>query len=328
MILNLRRKIIQKTKLEESEIKESSQTPVLPSFLHSTTSKLGAASKTTHSLHTSNSLIEGGEAAAGTAEGQSQLRKVSKTTDQNEVAQEEFDTPKELKELIEAGLQFGHKKSMVHPGMLPYIFGVRTNVHIIDIAKTYEKLNQALEVIKKLTEEGKIILFVGTKLPVRNLVRELAEELNMPYVINRWLGGTITNWNSIRSRIEYLKELREKKSSEDWEKYTKHERLQMEREIAKLENTFGGIENLEKIPDAVFLVSVYENKLTVKEAKKTNVVSIGIVDTNVNPNEVDYPIPANDDSKLAVSFILNKVKETILKNRKVKIISKVQKIKK
>lgn len=247
---------------------------------------------------------------------------------ENDAIQEEVEISKELKELIEAGLQFGHKKSMVHPGMFPYIFGVRTNVHIIDVAKTYEKLNQALEIVGKLAEEGKTILFVGTKLPVRSLVREVAEEVNMPYVINRWLGGTFTNWKSIYSRIEYLKELREKKRSEDWKKYKKHERLQMEKEISKLEISFGGIENLEKTPEAIFLVNVHENNLSAKEAKQTNIISIGIVDTNVDPNEVDYPIPANDDSKLAVSFILNKVKEVILKNQKVKVISKLQKVKK
>ena len=243
---------------------------------------------------------------------------------EKEDIQNEIDTPKELKELIEAGLQFGHKKSAVHPGMFPYIFGVRTNIHIIDVAKTYEKLNQTLEVIGNLVAEGKIILFVGTKLPMRSLVREIAEEVDMPYVINRWLGGTLTNWKSIYSRIEHLKSLREKKRSEDWKKYTKRERLRMDREISKLEIGFGGLEKIAKTPDAVFLINVHEDKLAAKEAKQINIISLGVVDTNVNPAEVNYPIPANDDSTLAVSFILNKVKEVILKNKKVK----VQKIKK
>lgn len=216
--------------------------------------------------------------------------------------------PKELQELIEAGVHFGHKKSIVHPGMFPYIFCTRNNTHIIDVAKTNEKLNEALEYIKTLAKEGKTVLLVGTRLPVREAVKSLAEETKMPYAVNRWYGGTLTNWNTIQERIQFLKDLKEKKKSSEWKKYPKHERMEMEKKIAKLENVLGGIEKMEKLPDAVFLVDLKENHTAAREAKKIGIPTIGIVDTNINPSDVDYPIPANDDALTSVQFILDKVK--------------------
>lgn len=221
--------------------------------------------------------------------------------------------PEDLREYLEAGVQFGHVKSQVHPKMFPFIFGTRNNVHLIDVAKTKEQLNKVIQELKDLAAEGKKILFVGTKVPVRAVVREAAEELSMPYVVNRWYGGTLTNWASIYERIERLKELREKKRSEEWEKYTKHERLLMDREIDKLEHAFGGIETLEGLPDAVFIVDANEEEIATREARKTGIPSFAIVDTNVNPENVDYAIPANDDAVSSVELILNKVKAAIAK---------------
>lgn len=235
---------------------------------------------------------------------------------------EESDFPKELQEFIEAGVHFGHKKSSVHAGMFPYIFGVRNNVHIIDVAKTKENLEVALEFMNGLSKEGKTILFVGTKLPIRNIVREVAEKTGMPYVVNRWFGGTLTNWASISERIAFLKELRAKKSSDEWKKYPKHERLEMDKKIEKLEYGFGGIEKMEKLPDAVFVADMHENKLAAQEARMMNIVCVGMVDTNVNPKLADFPIPANDDSVLSVRFILSKVEKSILKNKEGKTATK------
>jgi len=227
----------------------------------------------------------------------------------------EFNFPKELQNFLEAGVHFGHKKSVVHPGMLPYIFGVRNSVHIIDITKTKQKLDEALEFLKNFVEEGKIILFVGTKVPLREMTKQIAEETNMPYVVNRWFGGTLTNWDTIKTRIEYLEELIEKTKSEDWKKYTKHERLKMKKEIEKLEANFGGIQNMKKLPDALVVTDGKENALAIKEAIARDIPTVGIVDTNVDPRNLNYPIPANDDSISSVKLILSKIEEAIVKNK-------------
>lgn len=226
------------------------------------------------------------------------------------------DIPKELRVFIEAGVQFGHLKSNVHPGMFPYIFGVRNNVHIIDVEKTNEKLDAALEVLKQFAQEGKVILFVGTKLPMRNIIQETAEATGMPYIVNRWFGGTLTNWSTMSERIAHLKDLKEKRGSEEWKKYPKHERMEMEKEIKKLEHVFGGIENMEKLPHAIFIADARENHIAAKEARRMKIKSVAIIDTNVNPTTVDYPIPANDDAITSVTLILSKIQDAILKSKK------------
>ncbi|MDP4010575.1 MAG: 30S ribosomal protein S2 [Candidatus Spechtbacteria bacterium] len=235
---------------------------------------------------------------------------------------EEPSFPKELQEFIEAGVQFGHMKSSVHAGMFPYIFGTRNNVHIIDVAKTKEKLEISLEFIKGLISEGKTILFVGTKLPARGAVKEAAEKTGMPYVSNRWYGGTLTNWASISERITYLKDLRAKKGSDEWKKYPKHERLEMDKKIKKLEYNLGGIEKMEGLPGAVFIVDLHGNELAAREARRMKIPCIGIADTNVNPKLADFPIPASDGAVSSIKLILDKVGEAILKNKKGKVAPK------
>jgi len=231
---------------------------------------------------------------------------------------EEFSFPKELQVFLEAGVHFGHKKSMVHPRMLPYIFGVRNNVHIIDVAKTKEKLEESLKYLKTMVDANKVVLFVGTKPPLKEMTKETAEAVGMPYVVNRWFGGTITNWSTIKERIDYFKELKEKTKSEDWEKYTKHERLKMKKEIEKLEENLGGIQNMAKLPDLLFVTDSKENALAIKEAKMKNIPVVGIVDTNVNPEDLTYPIPANDDSIASVKLVLDKIEEALLAGGKTK----------
>jgi len=228
----------------------------------------------------------------------------------------DIEIPAELQEFIEAGVHFGHKKSVVHPGMFPYIFGVRNNIHIIDVEHTQKQLVKVVEFVQGIVQEGKVVLFVGTKVPMRRLVKALAEATEMPYVINRWFGGTITNWETISERIQYLKDLREKTKSEEWKKYTKHERLKMKRELEKLEVNLGGIENMKKLPNVIFVADAKENALAVKEANAKGIPVIGIIDTNVNPKNITYPIPANDDSITSVELILSKVKDAMLKNVK------------
>ncbi|MDX1608231.1 MAG: 30S ribosomal protein S2 [Candidatus Spechtbacterales bacterium] len=246
------------------------------------------------------------------------MTKTKEETSEKEAKTKEQNIPEELREFIEAGVQFGHLKSHVHPGMFPYIFGVRNNAHVIDVTKTKEKLNEALESLAKLAQEGKTILFVGTKVPVRSAVQKTAEDTGMPYIVNRWFGGTLTNWETIKERLEHLQALKDKTKSEEWSKYPKHERMDMEKEIKKLEHFFGGISSMEKLPDAIFIVDIHEDEIAAKEAKKTGIKSFAITDTNVNPAMVDHPIPANDDAVSSVELILAWVAEEFKKSKKVK----------
>lgn len=223
----------------------------------------------------------------------------------------EVDVPKHIQELLEAGVQFGHLKSAVHPGMFPYIFGTRNNVHIIDVEKTSKKLDEALVALKDLVAKDKKILFVGTRLPVRSLIKETAEAAGMPYITTYWPGGLLTNWSTIADRIARLKELEELKDSEEWKKYTKQERALMSRELEKLQDRWGGIKNMVSLPDALFVVDGHEDAIAITEAKTKKIPVIAIVDTNVNPETVTYPIPANDDAISSVALILEKVKKAI-----------------
>lgn len=214
-------------------------------------------------------------------------------------------------EMAEAGLHFGHRTSRVHPKMKPYIFGVRNTVHIIDLEKTAEKFKEALGFIKKLISENKILLLVGTKVQIKDLAREVAKECDLPYIIERWLGGTLTNFEIIKKRLEYFKELERKKEKGELKKYTKKEQAKIDHEIKNLEIKFGGIKNMEKLPEAVFILDMKKDNLAIKEARKKGVAIVGIADTNVDPTLADYPIPANDDAISSVKYILEKVKEVI-----------------
>jgi small subunit ribosomal protein S2 len=220
-----------------------------------------------------------------------------------------------VEEMAKAGLHFGHKTSKVHPKMFPFIFGVRNNVHIIDLEKTKEKLDEVLKFIQELVSQNKTILFVGTKPQIKDLVKEMATELGYPYVTERWLGGTFTNFEVIRKRVEKLKELEKKKAEGFFERYTKKERTKIEKMIQKLEKKFGGIKNMEVLPDAVFICDMVKDKLAVKEAREMGVKIIAISDTNSDPTLADYFIPANDDAISSVKYILEKVKEVILKTK-------------
>lgn len=220
-------------------------------------------------------------------------------------------------EMAQLGLHFGHRTSRIHPKMKPYIYGVRNSIHIIDLEKTAEKLKEALNFIQKVISEDKILLIVGTKIQIKDLVEDIARECQLPYITGRWLGGTLTNFETIKKRIEYFKDLERKRKSEEIENYTKKEKLKIDKELEKLEIKFGGIKNLERIPDAIFVLDMKKDVLAIKEAKIKGVKIIAIADTNVDPTLADYPIPANDDAISSVKFILDKVKETI-KSSKVK----------
>ncbi len=216
-------------------------------------------------------------------------------------------------EMAEAGLHFGHRTSRVHPKMKPYIFGVRNTVHLIDLEKTAEKFKQALEFIKEIISEKKTLLLIGTKVQIKDMAQNFAKECDLPYITERWLGGTFTNYKTIKQRIEYFKDLEEKKKKGELEKYTKKERGKMDKELGGLEIKFGGIKNMQGLPDAIFVLDMKKDALAVKEARMKGVKVIGIADTNVDPTLADYPIPANDDAISSVKYILEKVKDVILK---------------
>ncbi len=235
----------------------------------------------------------------------------TKKTKEKKKAKEDFDI--DIKEMAEAGLQFGHRTSRTNPKMKRYMSGVKNNVSIIDLEKTAEEFKKTLEFIKKLVSENKVLLLVGTKIQTKGLVKEIAEECDLPYVNEKWIGGTITNFATIKKRIEYFKDLKDKKEKKELTNYTKKERAKIDKEIRDLEIKFGGIKKLENIPDVVFVMDMRKNDLAIREAKRKKISVIGIADTNINPELVDYLIPANDDAISSVKYILEKVKEVILK---------------
>ncbi len=219
----------------------------------------------------------------------------------------------DLEEMAKAGVQFGHKPSKLHPRMEKYIWRKKGTVYLIDLEKTKEKLIEALEYIQEVSKKGGVILFVGTRIQHKDLVREAAEETGLPYVTERWLGGLLTNFKVIKDRVEYFKDFREKINSEEFEKYSKKEQMDMKRELANLERKFGGIEDLKNKPDVIFVCDLSKDDLALREARKKDIPVVALCDTDVDPTYVDYPVPANEDAISSVKYILDKVKEAILK---------------
>jgi len=219
-------------------------------------------------------------------------------------------------DMAEAGLHFGHRTSRIHPKMKPYISGSRNTVHIIDLEKTVEKLNQALEFIKEIIADKKTLLLIGTKIQIKEMAKSFAKECGLPYITERWLGGTFTNYQTLKQRIEYFKELEEKKKTGELKKYTKKERANIDKELSDLETKFGGIKDMQGLPDAIFVLDMKKDALAIKEARMKGIKVISIADTNVDLSLSDYPIPANDDAISSVRYILNKVKDVIIKNKK------------
>jgi small subunit ribosomal protein S2 len=220
-----------------------------------------------------------------------------------------------IEDMTQAGLHFGHRTSRVNPKMKPYIFGVRNGIHIIDLEKTVEKMEEVLRFIQTAIQENKTVLMVGTKVQVADMLKEMSEECGLFYVSERWLGGTFTNFETIIKRIQAFKDLESKKASGELEKYTKKERAGFDKKLKDLEIKFGGIKNIQKIPDIIFVLDMKKDALAIKEAKAKGVKVVAIAHTNVDPGLADYFIPANDDSTQSVKYILEKVKEAILKVR-------------
>lgn len=213
--------------------------------------------------------------------------------------------------MLAHAVHFGHRKTRQNPKMAPYVFGVRNSVSIIDLEQTKERLARALAYFEQASAEGKTVLFVDTRPSTREVTQEVARALGMPYVTEHWFGGILTNWKSISSRIEYLKDLEARMKSEEYEKYTKKERHDMQEEVAKLNISWGGIKQMAKLPDVLFVVDMRENALAIKEARAKSIPVVAIADTNVDPTQADYPIPANDDAVISVKYILEKVQNAV-----------------
>lgn len=216
-----------------------------------------------------------------------------------------------MKQMLEAGVHFGHRSRFWHPKMEPFIYGVRNKVHIINLEKTLPLFNDVLNYVSSITANGGSILFVGTKRAATNIVKEEAERCGMPYVNHRWLGGMMTNYKTIKTSIKRLKDL-EFLAEDNFSQFSKKEAIMMTREMNKLERSLGGIKNLGGIPDVVFVTDIGHEKNAIAEARVLNLPVIGVVDTNHNPDGIDYIIPGNDDSIRSLTLYAREIANAVL----------------
>ncbi|MBU2523686.1 30S ribosomal protein S2 [Patescibacteria group bacterium] len=218
---------------------------------------------------------------------------------------------KMLREMMENAVHFGHRSQKWNPKMKKFIFTKRDGVHVFDLNKTAANLEQGLKVITDSVKEGKKVLLVGTKPQVGNLVAETAKKCKMPYVISRWIPGLLTNFSTIKTRIKYLLDLKNKEESGELEKYTKKEAGKFKKEMEKLENSLGGVLELKDKPDVLFVLSAKRDMIAIKEANRLNMPIIAICDSDSDPNTVTYPIPGNDDSIKSIKYFLDRVSDAI-----------------
>lgn len=224
-----------------------------------------------------------------------------------------------MREMLEAGVHFGHQTRYWNPKMAPYIFGHRNKIHIVNLEKTIVLYQDALKFVRQLSSNKGSILFVGTKRQAREIVREEAQRCGSPYVDYRWLGGMLTNYKTVKGSIQRLKDMLVMREDGSFEKLSKKEALQYEREIAKLERSLGGIKDMNTLPDALFVIDVGYQKGAISEAKKLGIPVIGVVDTNHSPDGVDYVIPGNDDSNRAIKLYARGMADAVLEGRSASI---------
>lgn len=214
-------------------------------------------------------------------------------------------------QLLEAGVHFGHLKKKWNPKMLPYIFAEKKGIHIIDLNKTVECLQETAAAMKQIALSGKKILFVGTKKQAKDIVNECAKRVNMPYVTERWLGGMLTNFNTVRKSVKKMQSIEKMLSDGSFDSITKKERLTLSRDKEKMEKVLGGIVQLGRVPAALFIVDIGHEHIALAEAKRLGITTFGVVDTNCDPNKVDFAIPANDDATKSIAIIVNYVTAAI-----------------
>jgi small subunit ribosomal protein S2 len=220
-----------------------------------------------------------------------------------------------MKALLEAGVHFGHQTRRWNPKMKPYIFQERNGIYIIDLQKTVIKLREVYAAVRKMANEGKVILFVGTKKQAQDAVKDEAERAGTFFVNQRWLGGTLTNFATIQKRISRLRELEGMRSQGDFDRLPKKEVGRLTDELEKLEKFLGGIKDMHRLPDAVFIVDPKKERIAVMEARKLKIPIIAVVDTNCDPDEIDYLVPGNDDAIRAVKLMVSKIADAIIEGR-------------
>jgi small subunit ribosomal protein S2 len=208
-------------------------------------------------------------------------------------------------QLLEAGVHFGHLKKKWNPKMLPYIFAEKKGIHIIDLNKTVDCLQESAAALKQIARSGKKILFVGTKKQAKDIVNECAKRVNMPYVTERWLGGMLTNFNTVRKSVKKMQSIEKMLGDGSFDSVTKKERLTLSRDKEKMEKVLGGIAQLGRVPAALFIVDIGHEHIALAEARRLGITTFGLVDTNCDPNKVDFAIPANDDATKSIAILVN-----------------------
>jgi len=214
-------------------------------------------------------------------------------------------------QLLEAGVHFGHLRKKWNPKMLPYIYAEKKGIHIIDLNKTVECLQETALALKNIAKSGKKIMFVGTKKQAKEIVTECAQRVNMPYVTERWLGGMLTNFNTVRKSVKKMQTIEKMLNDGSFDSVTKKERLQLSRDKDKMEKVLGGIAQLGRVPAALFIVDIGHEHIGLAEAKRLGITTFGMVDTNCDPNKVDFPVPANDDATKSIAIITNYITAAI-----------------
>ncbi len=227
----------------------------------------------------------------------------------------------QLQDMLEAAVHFGHKTQKWNPKMKKFLFGSKNSIHIIDLNKTQDALMKAAEYLKLNAASGKKVLLVCTKPQAAGLITSAAEATQMPYVVHKWMGGLLTNFSTIKQRIRYFKKLRDDEQSGEFEKYTKKEASQFKKDILKLQASLGGVRDLEKLPDVVFVADVVRDKIAVDEAKKLKIPVVAIVDSNSDPDGIAYPIPGNDDAIKSLTYLINAVKDAMIEGKSGKTTS-------
>ncbi len=222
-----------------------------------------------------------------------------------------------MRELLEAGVHFGHQTHRWNPKMKPYVFGARNGIYIIDLQKTVESARAACTFASKVTSEGKKILFVGTKKQAKDVVEEEAKRSGMHFVTNRWLGGMLTNFQTVKASIDRLKKIESMKLSEDWKDRSKKEQSRLERELHKLKKSLGGIEDMKKLPGAMFVIDTTKEHIAIKEAKKLGIPTIAVVDTNCDPSNINFVIPGNDDAIRSVRLFAGMIADSCMEGGRI-----------
>ena len=231
-------------------------------------------------------------------------------------------TDLKFEELLEAGCHFGHLKRKWNPKMAPYIFKEHNGIHVIDLQKTIVKADEAANALRQIAKSGKKVLFVATKKQAKDVVSEMAKSVDMPFVTERWPGGMLTNFTTVRKAVKKMNNLDQLMHDKDFNNFSKRERLQVQRERAKLDKNLGSIADLTRLPSALFVIDINKEHIAVAEARRLNIPTFAIVDTNCNPDLIDFPIPANDDASKSIAAILKHMAEAIQEGLNERMLNK------